>query len=178
LIADRDGTTQRYTYDRLNRRILEQWLDTNGNVTRTIANTYNATSELTQITDPDSTYSYTYDLDGRMVTTSNSGTPNVPTTVMSYSYDNVGNVLSVTDSINGTVDNTTSQQYDALNRLTVNTQGNKRVDYAYNAISQVTNKKRYTNIQSTISISKTNHTMTSNIASTVNGNHLVIGSVK
>jgi hypothetical protein len=61
---------------------------------------------------------------------------------MSYSYANVGNALSITDRINGTVDNTTSQQYDALNRLTVNTQGNKRVDYAYNAISQVTNKKR------------------------------------
>jgi len=30
-----------------------------------------------------------------------------------------------------------------LNRMNVNAQGNKRVDYAYNAISQVTNKYRY-----------------------------------
>ena len=30
-----------------------------------------------------------------------------------------------------------------LNRMTVNAQGNKRVDYAYNAIGQVTNKYRY-----------------------------------
>jgi len=30
-----------------------------------------------------------------------------------------------------------------LNRMNVNAQGNKRVDYAYNAISQVINKYRY-----------------------------------
>ncbi|MFN5262188.1 MAG: hypothetical protein ACK5EH_07255, partial [Pseudanabaena sp.] len=33
--------------------------------------------------------------------------------------------------------------FGTLNRLTVNAQGNKQVDYAYNAISQVTNKYRY-----------------------------------
>jgi YD repeat-containing protein len=65
--------------------------------------TYNAAGELTQITDPDSTYSYTYDLDGRMLSVSNEGTPNLPTTIMSYSYDNVGNVLSMTDTINGSL---------------------------------------------------------------------------
>ncbi len=77
---------------------------------------------------------------------------------MSYSYDNVGNTLSVTDSINGTVDNTTSHQFDALNRMTVNTQGNKRVDYTYNAISQVTNKKRYSDSTGTNLVAETNHT--------------------
>jgi YD repeat-containing protein len=89
---------------------------------------------------------------------SNQGTANAPTTIMSYSYDNVGNALSVTDRINGTVDNTTSHQFDALNRLTVNTQGNKRVDYAYNAISQVTNKKRYSDSTGTNLVVETNHT--------------------
>ncbi|NCS36398.1 MAG: RHS repeat-associated core domain-containing protein [Microcystis aeruginosa G11-01] len=77
---------------------------------------------------------------------------------MSYTYDNVGNVLSVTDSINGTVDNTTSHQFDALNRMTVNSQGNKRVDYTYNAISQVTNKKRYSDSTGTNLVAETNHT--------------------
>ena len=33
--------------------------------------------------------------------------------------------------------------FGTLNRLTVNAQGNKQVDYAYNAISQVINKYRY-----------------------------------
>jgi RHS repeat-associated protein len=106
----------------------------------------------------DSTYRYTYDLDGRVLSISNQGTPNVPTTIMSYTYDNVGNVLSVTDSINGTVDNTTSHQFDALNRMTVNSQGNKRVDYTYNAISQVTNKKRYSDSTGTNLVAETNHT--------------------
>jgi RHS repeat-associated protein len=77
---------------------------------------------------------------------------------MSYSYDNVGNTLSVTDRINGTVDNTTSHQFDALNRMTINSQGNKRVDYVYNAISQVTNKKRYSDSTGTNLVAETNHT--------------------
>ncbi|MCA6557711.1 MAG: DUF2778 domain-containing protein [Pseudanabaena sp. M114S2SP2A07QC] len=44
-----------------------------------------------------------------------------------------------------------------MNRLTVNAQGNKRVDYTYNAISQVTNKKRYSDITGTNLVAETNH---------------------
>jgi RHS repeat-associated protein len=44
-----------------------------------------------------------------------------------------------------------------LNRMTVNAQGNKRVDYAYNAISQVTNKKRYSDITGTNLVAETSH---------------------
>jgi YD repeat-containing protein len=93
-----------------------------------------------------------------MLTNSNQDTLNVPTTIMSYSYDNVGNVLSMTDTIAGNLGVTTTRQYDALNRLTVNAQGNKRVDYAYNAISQVTNKKRYSDITGTNLVAETNNT--------------------
>jgi len=78
-----------------------------------------------------------------MLAVSNEGTANLPTTIMSYSYDNVGNVLSMTDTINGSLGIATTREYDALNRLTVNAQGNKQVDYAYNAIGQVINKYRY-----------------------------------
>ena len=60
-----------------------------------------------------------------------------------YSYDNVGNVLSIANTINGSLGIATTREYDALNRLTVNAQGYKQVNYAYNAISQVTNKYRY-----------------------------------
>jgi hypothetical protein len=49
----------------------------------------------------------------------------------------------MTDTIAGSLGIANTREYDVLNRLTVNTQGNKRVDYAYNAISQVTNKYRY-----------------------------------
>jgi len=40
----------------------------------------------------------------------------------------------------------------------VNTQGNKRVDYTYNPISQVTNKKRYSDSTGTNLVAETNHT--------------------
>jgi hypothetical protein len=91
-----------------------------------------------------------------MVTVSNSGTPNVPTTIATYAYDNVGNALSVSSSINGTLDSTNTHQFDALNRLTVNTQGNSRVDYTYKALSQVTNKKRYSDPTGTNLVAETN----------------------
>ncbi|MEE3718771.1 hypothetical protein V2H45_18675 [Tumidithrix elongata RA019] len=42
--------------------------------------------------------------------------------------------------------------------MTQNTQGNKRVDYAYNALSQVTNKKRYADSMGTNLVAETNHT--------------------
>jgi YD repeat-containing protein len=48
--------------------------------------------------------------------------------------------------------------YDALNRLTQNSQGNKRVDYGYNAIGQVTNKKRFSDTTGTNLVAETNHT--------------------
>jgi RHS repeat-associated protein len=111
-----------------------------------------------QISDPDSSYRYTYDRDGRMETVSNQDTPNVPTTILSYTYDNVGNVLSMTDSINGNLGVTTSHQFDALNRMTQNTQGNKRVDYVYNALSQVTSKRRYSDSAGTNLVAETSHT--------------------
>jgi RHS repeat-associated protein len=92
-----------------------------------------------------------------MLSVNNEGTPNLPTTIMSYSYDNVGNVRSMTDTINVSLGVATTREYDALNRLTVNAQGNKRVDYTYNAISQVTNKKRYSDITGTNLVAETNH---------------------
>lgn len=42
------------------------------------------------------------------------GTVGVATTVMNYSYDQVGNLLSMTDSINGTTGVNNAGQYDAL----------------------------------------------------------------
>ncbi|MFN4832561.1 MAG: hypothetical protein ACK5L1_10225 [Pseudanabaena sp.] len=96
-------------------------------------------------------------MNGKMQSIGNQAPPNVPTTVMSYSYDNVGNVLSMTDTINDSLGIANTSEYDVLNRLTVNAQGNKRVDYAYNAISQITNKKRYSDITGTNLVAETNH---------------------
>jgi RHS repeat-associated protein len=93
-----------------------------------------------------------------MITTNNLGTPGAPTTIMTYGYDNVGNVTSMTDSINGNIGVNNARQYDALNRLTVNSQGNKRVDYGYNALGQVTNKKRFSDTTGTNLVAETNHT--------------------
>ena len=70
----------------------------------------------------------------------------------------VGNTKFINETINGTIEITTSQQYDALNCLTQNIQGSKRIDYIYNALGQVTNNMRYADIQGTIFVAETNHT--------------------
>jgi len=43
---------------------------------------YDAASQLTSTSDTDSSYAYTYDNLGRVLTTSNSGTSGVPTVVL------------------------------------------------------------------------------------------------
>jgi RHS repeat-associated protein len=48
-----------------------------------------------------------------------------------------------------------------LNHLTQNSQENKRVDYGYNAIGQVTNKKRFSDTTGTNLVAETNHTFDS-----------------
>src|SRR5919197_688789 len=77
-IIDRDHRERAFTYDADGRLTTERWLDPVGNGIRTFTYTYDGANELTQVTGPDSTYAMTYDADGRMVSLSNSGTPNMP----------------------------------------------------------------------------------------------------
>ena len=148
---DRNNRTRRFTYDNLNRQTSEQWLDSSGNLIRTLTQSYDAASQLLQATDPDSTYNYDYDNNGRLIEVDNTGTPGVPSVVLEYAYDEVDNLLSVTDTINGQSAGVESFTYDELNRVTQITQSgsgvaDKRVDFAYNAASQITGVTRYSDL--------------------------------
>jgi RHS repeat-associated protein len=133
---------------------------------RTTTSTYDAAGQLINISDPDATYAYNYDLDGRLLSVNNAGTtgsPGSPGVLMSYDYDAVGNVLSASDAINGTARGTTTYNYDPLDRLTSMRQSgtgvtDKRVDYAYNAVGQPTNVKRFSDLAGTQSVAETTHT--------------------
>jgi len=150
-ISDRNGRIRSFNYDRLNRKTAEHWLDgDDGNPIRTINSTYDAVSQLLHTSDPDSSYTYTYDLAGRVTSVDNAGTPGIPHVVLNYSYDPAGNVLSVTDTISSLA-GIESFVYDELNRVTQITQtGNgvtdKRVDFSYNAASQMTGIVRYSDL--------------------------------
>jgi RHS repeat-associated protein len=149
-ITDRNGRTRSFTYDALNRQTEENWLASNGSVIRSTQSFYDPMNQLVGLTDPSSSYSYSYDLNGRMKTVSNFGTPGTPTVLFTYGYDNTDNVTSVTEAINGVNTSSTTYSYDSLNRVgqivqTVNAVQNKRVDFAYNSIGQVSSMKRYSN---------------------------------
>jgi YD repeat-containing protein len=150
-LTDRNGREHSYDYDELNRQTREQWLYDQSGVLRTIAFDYDAASQLTSASDPDSTYTYTYDLAGRLATVDNTGPPGVPPVLLTYGYDDVNNLTSVADTINGVQAGTEDFAYDDLNRVTQITQsGNgaadKRVDMSYDAASQMTGLSRYSDL--------------------------------
>jgi RHS repeat-associated protein len=151
--TDRNGRKREFTYDALNRQTVERWM--NGGATlRAITSTYDAGNQLTAITDPDSSYAYTYDARGRLLTVSNSGTSGVPTVVWSYTYDTSGNQLSRSSTINTVADATNSYQYDGRGRLiSVQQSGSgissKRIDFAYNLNDQFTTITRYADLAAT-----------------------------
>jgi RHS repeat-associated protein len=150
-LIDRNGREHSYDYDELNRQTQEHWLDDQANLLRTISFGYDAASQLTSASDPDSTYTYTYDLAGRLETVDNTGTPGVPAVVLTYGYDEVNNLTSVTDILNGTPAGTETFSYDDLNRVTQITQsGNgvadKRVNMTYDAASQLQELSRYSDL--------------------------------
>jgi RHS repeat-associated protein len=150
-VVDRNGRQTTYSYNALNRQTQENWLDANNTSIRTTTRSYDAASQLTAISDPDSRYCYSYDLAGRLTSVDNTGTPGVTTVVLGYTYDAVNNKLSTTDTINGQLKGTETYTYDALNRVTRiiqsgNGVSNKRVDMSYDAASQRTGIARYSDL--------------------------------
>ncbi len=153
-MIDRDGRKRTFTYDALNRQTAEKWFDASNTLISTISSTYDAASELTDISDPNSAYHYTYDANGRLASVDNAGTPGVPNVVLKYTHDFAGNLLTTTDTISGQLKGTEAYTYDPLNRVKSITQsGNgvtdKRVNISYNAIGQMTSLSRYTDLLGT-----------------------------
>ncbi len=151
---DRNDRVRAFSYDNLNRQIEEIWLDDNSLPIYSTTSSYNAGNELIFITNPDATYNYTYDVMGRIETVDNANTPDVPNVVLTYNYDEQGNIISVSDSINGIDSGITTYDYDRLNRLTSLTQsGNgvedKRVDFDYNGVGQYERIDRYSDLTDT-----------------------------
>ncbi len=148
--TDRNGRVTKYTYDDLNRVTSETWVG-GGNV---IQYSYDAVSNLTSAMDAYSELHFTYDSRNRVKSADNSGTPNAPSVLLNYAYDDAGNVLSVSDNIDGNGGGLTGYSYDALNRMSRITQtGNgisdKRVDLSYNAVGQFAAINRFSNLAGT-----------------------------
>ncbi|SMP52660.1 RHS repeat-associated core domain-containing protein, partial [Neorhodopirellula lusitana] len=148
--TDRNERVTEFSYDDLDRMTSEIWIDGDN----TIAFTYDKASNLTSVSDAVSSLTFEHDNRNRVQTADNSGTLDAPNVVVSYEYDDVGNVLSVTDTIDGDVGATTAYLYDALKRMTQITQAgtdvsDKRVDLAYNALGQFASIDRYSDMAAT-----------------------------
>ena len=162
-VVDRNNRERTFVYDALNRQIDEKWLDGSGDVIRRTQSIYDAAGQLTQISDPDSTYRFTYDALGRQITIDNAGTPDAPNVVLNYTYDDAGNILSVSDTIDGQTGGSTDYRYDGLNRVDQITQsGNgvndKRVDFFYDPIGQFDTIRRYSDLAGANSVADTTYT--------------------
>jgi RHS repeat-associated protein len=142
-VTDRNGRQRTFGYDNANRRTSEVWLDGSGNSLRTITYNYDAAGQRTAESDPDSTYSYSHDLDGRLQSVDNNGTPGVPRVLLTYGYDAFDNRTTLTDNLNGAI----SYIYDAANRLTLasmtasSVQG-PQITLAYDAANRLTGVTR------------------------------------
>lgn len=165
--TDRNGRVRKFTYDQLNRQIGEQWLDANNISIRNISYIYDAVGNLTTASDPNSKYSYGYDVVNRLISVDNKDTAGVPNVLLNYTYDPADNLLKVTDTINNQLKGTTSYTYDALNRATSLTQSgngvaNKRVDMTYDAASQMTDLNRFTDLAGLNAVANTGYTYDAN----------------
>src|SRR5262249_9805345 len=97
-----------------------------GSSIRTINTTYNTIGQVESVSDPDSTYTYTYDSIGRLSSTDNggqltsgqTGTPNIPRVVLTNGYDKNGNRTGLAASIGTALDFKNVYAYDDLNRNT------------------------------------------------------------
>jgi RHS repeat-associated protein len=161
--TDRLGRTMVYSYDSRNRNTSVQWQDANGLTVDTITRQYDATDNLIAISDSDSQLAFTYDLNSRLLTADNLGTPNVRRTVLTNSWDDAGNRIRVQDGDGVRVDST----YDARDLLSTRSWSASgastvvapaSVSMSYNGRGQVTELLRYSNADLTQLVSQTQRT--------------------
>ncbi len=164
--TDRNGRVTNFTYDNLHRRTQEKWMSGS-----TVVNTFNynfdAGSQLTSASATGTQMAYTFDNLGRALTSSNSGTTNIPTTVMTNVYDANNRRTQQTAAISGTADFRNTWTYDNANRLTQvkqesqsggNTVAAKRVNFAYNTGGMFTGITRYNDLAGTQIVANTTFT--------------------
>ena len=87
----------------------------------------------------------------------------MPNVLLNYGYDAAGNLLSVTDRINGVLKGTNAYSYDILNRVTKLTQSGagvtgKRVDMSYDAVNRLTGLNQYGDLAGTLSVANSTYT--------------------
>ncbi len=97
-VVDRNGSKRSFAYDDRNLPTKEFWHAPNDSIVRTISIGYDDLGRRTSISDPDSTYGFSYDACSRVQTETNANTPLMPSVSFTYGYDKDGHRISVTDN--------------------------------------------------------------------------------
>jgi RHS repeat-associated protein len=149
---DRNGRVREFAYDDLNRLTDENWVDGSGAIVNTIHTEYDQLGRAESVADSNSSYSYTYDVFGRLAGVSTAGTPGMPTFELTMGYDSAGRRASVAATVNGVADFLNTYVFDAFGRIEQISQvgvtsgsevAEKRVEFGYNAAGQLQQIDRY-----------------------------------
>jgi RHS repeat-associated protein len=128
---------------------------TSGTEENEVLLTYDAAGQLLTAADTYSSYEYTYNDLGRVLTVDNDGTSGVPNVILTSAFDAMGNRTSLAAEIDGTDDFLNTYTYDALHRLTElnqdgqtggNTVAEKLVNFSYNSSGQYTEIARFNDL--------------------------------
>ncbi len=133
--TNRNGQTITFNYDAINRLTSKSRPPISTEVGSQVTTfSYDSVGNLTSVVDPDSTVNMAYDLATRLTSTTASS-PSIPAKTISYTYDLNGNRLTTTDPQGGL----TNYVYDTLNRLTsVRNPSGRTTSFAYNALGRRT----------------------------------------
>jgi RHS repeat-associated protein len=146
--TDRNGRRLVFTYDAVGRLERETWIDASDVDANVLEYAYDMSSNLTMVSDAQGSVNIAYDARNRHVSVESQGMDAAPLSVIAYDYDAAGNVVDVSDVVNGIAGGSTRYAYDALNRNTSIIQDGdgvlgKRVDFTYDPRGQFTEIKRY-----------------------------------
>ena len=142
--TDRLGRRIETVFDEINRPIAELWYAVDDSLVEEQSFNYDAKGNMTNASDSNSTYTFTYDLLDRVSSSSNAGTADAPTVILSYEYDDNSNRTSVSDDSGVTI----NSEYGSRNQLLSQTWlggevDDARVEFTYNAALQNTHVHRY-----------------------------------
>ena len=129
--TDRDGRAITYVYDQLGRETAERWYATatdaaaDTNRLRTISYTYDLDGDLLSASDPDSTYTYSYGNAGEVDSITAQIAGLAPSVTLAQTYDWLGERVGLAATIGSTPDLFHGYGHDAQGRWSYVTQDNQ-----------------------------------------------------
>jgi RHS repeat-associated protein len=153
-VTDRNGKVTQFVYDAVGNRTRERWL-AGGSIVRELIFTFDERGNVLTASDPDSSYSFTYDPLNRALTDDNLGTPGLPRVVLTYAYDELGNIHETSDDSGVSV---TSFYNDRNLPVRLEWQGGGispvRADFDYDDDGRRTETRRYSDLAGTTLIGR------------------------